>query len=191
MTRNQSTLLTLLRVAAAPQTCLSPTLSAIALFRCSRPHGLTADTQSRGWSLRLESSTKLHVHQPAVVTVGTTHNPTSMASSPDSLPKVQRAILANDKLTYEIRDDAPMPELAAGRVLIKTVAVGLNPVDTKMIGPFVTAGASYGVRCLRHLARTCALVNINNRPTAPASWSPSRQKWQPRDAFNAVIVLPV
>jgi hypothetical protein len=73
-----------------------------------------------------------------------------MASSPDSLPKVQRAILANDKLTYEIRDDAPMPELAAGRVLIKTVAVGLNPVDTKMIGPFVTAGASYGVRCLRH-----------------------------------------
>jgi hypothetical protein len=72
-----------------------------------------------------------------------------MASSPDSLPKLQRAILANDKLTYEIRDDAPMPELTAGRVLIKTVTVGLNPVDTKMIGPFVTEGASYGV-CCRH-----------------------------------------
>jgi hypothetical protein len=53
-----------------------------------------------------------------------------------------------------------MPELAAGRVLIKTVTVGLNPVDTKMIGPFVTAGASYGVRCLRHLSRTRALVNV-------------------------------
>jgi hypothetical protein len=71
------------------------------------------------------------------------------SSSQYSLPNVQRAILANDKLTYEIRDDAPMPELTAGRVLIKTVTVGLNPVDTKMIGPFVTEGASYGVCCRR------------------------------------------
>jgi len=70
-----------------------------------------------------------------------------MALSSDTLPTVQRAIVANDKLTYEIQDDAPMPTLAADRVLIKTVAVGLNPVDTKMVGPFVTAGASYGVCC--------------------------------------------
>lgn len=68
-----------------------------------------------------------------------------MASTSDTLPTMQRAIIANDKLTYEIRDDAPMPTLTAGRVLIKTVTVGLNPVDTKMVGPFVTAGASYGV----------------------------------------------
>lgn len=68
-----------------------------------------------------------------------------MTSTTSSLPTVQRAVLANDKLTYEIRDDAPMPVLAAGRLLIKTKTVGLNPVDTKMVGPFVTAGASYGV----------------------------------------------
>jgi hypothetical protein len=94
-----------------------------------------------------------------------------MASSSVSLPKVQRAILANDKLNYEIRDDAPMPELTAGRVLIKTVTVGLNPVDTKMIGPFVTEGASYGVR-RRHSSvsfETRTYVNIKTRPTAPES----------------------
>jgi len=82
-----------------------------------------------------------------------------MVLSSNSLPKLQRAILANDKLTYEIRDDAPMPELTAGRVLIKTVTVGLNPVDTKMIGPFVTEGASYGVCYLRHFSQTYAFVN--------------------------------
>lgn len=69
-----------------------------------------------------------------------------MTCTTSSLPTVQRAVLANDKLTYEIRDDAPMPGLAAGCVLIKTKTMGLIPIDTKMVGPFVTAGASYGVR---------------------------------------------
>lgn len=62
-----------------------------------------------------------------------------------SLPTTQRAIIANEKLNYTISDDAPVPAISAGRVIIKTEVVGLNPVDTKMVGPFVTAGASYGV----------------------------------------------
>ncbi|KAI1503276.1 putative alcohol dehydrogenase [Biscogniauxia marginata] len=60
------------------------------------------------------------------------------------LPKTQRAIVANDKLDYCIREDVPLPPLADDSVIIKTEAVGLNPVDTKMVGPFVTPGAIYG-----------------------------------------------
>lgn len=67
-----------------------------------------------------------------------------MAVSID-LPKVQRAIVASDKLDYCIRDDVALPPIVDDCIIIKTEYVGLNPVDTKMVGPFVTAGASYGV----------------------------------------------
>ncbi|KAK6854206.1 hypothetical protein PG995_009299 [Apiospora arundinis] len=67
------------------------------------------------------------------------------------LPKLQRAIVANEKLDYSIRDDVPVPPLADDCVIIKTEAIGLNPVDTKMVGPFVAAGASYGIDCSGYL----------------------------------------
>ena len=67
-----------------------------------------------------------------------------MAVSID-LPATQRAIVANDALDYSIRDDVSLPPLSADSVIIKTSHVGLNPVDTKMVGPFVGAGATYGV----------------------------------------------
>ncbi|KAI0484818.1 putative alcohol dehydrogenase [Xylariaceae sp. FL0804] len=60
------------------------------------------------------------------------------------LPKTQRAIVASEKLDYVIRDDVPVPPLADDSVIIKTEAVSLNPVDTKMVGPFVTPGAIFG-----------------------------------------------
>lgn len=62
-----------------------------------------------------------------------------------NLPKTQRAIVANDQLDYSIRDDVPLPPVRDECVIIKTEYVGLNPVDTKMVGPFVGAGAVYGV----------------------------------------------
>jgi hypothetical protein len=111
------------------------------------------DTNSCGLHVWSKSSTKLPVSyiyqqllRPLVL------NSTNMALSLDSLPKLQRATIANDKLTYDVRDDAPMLVLTVGRALMETVTVGLSPVDTKMIGPFVTAGASYGV-CPQHFAR--------------------------------------
>ncbi|KAB8238393.1 zinc-binding alcohol dehydrogenase family protein [Aspergillus alliaceus] len=67
-----------------------------------------------------------------------------MAVSID-LPATQRAIVANDQLDYCIRDDVPLPPLLPDCVIIKTEYVGLNPVDTKMVGPFVKPGASYGI----------------------------------------------
>ncbi|KAE8150737.1 hypothetical protein BDV25DRAFT_129350 [Aspergillus avenaceus] len=69
-----------------------------------------------------------------------------MAVSLD-LPATQRAIVANDQLDYSIRDDVPLPPLLSDCVIIKTEYVGLNPVDTKMVGPFVEPGASYGIDC--------------------------------------------
>ncbi|KAI1344559.1 putative alcohol dehydrogenase [Xylariaceae sp. FL0016] len=60
------------------------------------------------------------------------------------LPKTQRAIVASDKLDYVIRDNVPLPPIMDDSVIIKTEAVSLNPVDTKMVGPFVTPGAIYG-----------------------------------------------
>ena len=67
-----------------------------------------------------------------------------MAASID-LPTTQRAIVANDELDYSIQDDISLPPLSPDSVIIKTSHVGLNPVDTKMVGPFVGAGATYGV----------------------------------------------
>ena len=61
------------------------------------------------------------------------------------LPATQRAIVANDGLDYSIREDVSLPPLSPDSVIIRTSYVGLNPVDTKMVGPFVGAGATYGV----------------------------------------------
>jgi NADPH:quinone reductase-like Zn-dependent oxidoreductase len=68
-----------------------------------------------------------------------------MALAIPDLPKTQRAVVANEELDFSIRDDFPMPPIADDCVIIKTEYVGLNPVDTKMVGPFVGAGANYGV----------------------------------------------
>ena len=40
-----------------------------------------------------------------------------------------------------------MPQPEPDEVLIKTKAVGLNPVDTKLVGEFVTAGCVFGFDC--------------------------------------------
>ena len=66
-------------------------------------------------------------------------------TTPISLPRTQRAIVANPQLDYSIREDAPLPPLIHDCIIIKTQYVGLNPVDTKMVGPFVGVGAGYGV----------------------------------------------
>jgi NADPH:quinone reductase-like Zn-dependent oxidoreductase len=68
-----------------------------------------------------------------------------MALQTPDLPKSQRAVAANEQLDFSVRDDFPMPPIADDCVIIKTEFVGLNPVDTKMVGPFVGAGANYGV----------------------------------------------
>lgn len=100
-----------------------------------------------------------------------------------NLPKTQRAIVADDKLDYCIRDDVPLPPLADDCVIIKTEAVGLNPVDTKMVGPFVAAGAVYGVCVLsrRFLAGDRQLTRANRLTARASSW-PWARTWPQRAA---------
>ena len=57
--------------------------------------------------------------------------------------------MANDQLDYCIRDDVPLPPINDDSVINKTEYVGLNPVDTKIVGPFVGVEAVYGVSARR------------------------------------------
>lgn len=59
-------------------------------------------------------------------------------------PATQSAVVVNDKDEVVIWDKAPCPELPSDQVLVRTDAVGLNPSDTKMRGPFVTPFATLG-----------------------------------------------
>lgn len=59
-------------------------------------------------------------------------------------PATQRALVVDDKDEVVIRNEAPCPQLPADQVLVRTEAVGLNPSDTKMRGPFVTPFATLG-----------------------------------------------
>lgn len=82
-----------------------------------------------------------------------------MAVSMD-LPATQRAIVANDELDYSIQDDVSLPPLSPDSVIIRTSHVGLNPVDTKMVGPFVGAGATYGVSSSLPTLRSSTAIDI-------------------------------
>ncbi|THC94059.1 hypothetical protein EYZ11_006468 [Aspergillus tanneri] len=64
-----------------------------------------------------------------------------------TLPSAQRALTAGPNGEFILSHNAPVAELDPDSVIIKTSAVALNPVDTKMIGDFVTPGAIFGFDC--------------------------------------------
>ncbi len=59
----------------------------------------------------------------------------------DTLPKTQTAIVGLDDGTLAIVNNMQLPKLADDMILVKSVMVGLNPVDTKMVGRLVIPGA--------------------------------------------------
>ena len=60
------------------------------------------------------------------------------------IPRTQRAIVAGPDGELEISSTAPVPALGTDTILVKTIAVALNPVDTKMVGKLATPGAVSG-----------------------------------------------
>ncbi|KZF23889.1 putative zinc-binding dehydrogenase family oxidoreductase [Xylona heveae TC161] len=58
--------------------------------------------------------------------------------------RTQTAVVGNDKGGLEVSHEAPVPEVKEDLVLVRTRAVSVNPVDAKMMGPYVTAGAISG-----------------------------------------------
>ncbi|KAJ5116773.1 zinc-binding dehydrogenase family oxidoreductase [Penicillium angulare] len=58
--------------------------------------------------------------------------------------QTQTAIVGNHEGGLVLSHEAPFPELTDDIVLVRNKAVSVNPVDTKMVGPYVTPGAIAG-----------------------------------------------
>ena len=63
------------------------------------------------------------------------------------IPKTQRAIVGSNDHDIVFTDNAPVIEQEDPAIRIKVEAVGLNPVDTKLTGDFVTPGSIFGFDC--------------------------------------------
>jgi NADPH:quinone reductase-like Zn-dependent oxidoreductase len=80
-----------------------------------------------------------------------------MAAAEVVIPKTQRAIMVVDAIgTLRVVDDAPVMKLEPDAVLVKTVALALNPVDTKMSAGFAVPGAILGYDFTLIPITTCA-----------------------------------
>ncbi|KAK3318702.1 chaperonin 10-like protein [Apodospora peruviana] len=60
------------------------------------------------------------------------------------LPSLQKAITQSIDGSPQLTDSVPLPSLKPGTVIVKTVAVALNPTDNKMGAAFPTPGALVG-----------------------------------------------
>jgi NADPH:quinone reductase-like Zn-dependent oxidoreductase len=70
--------------------------------------------------------------------------PQPVTRIPPNVPKTQRAILQIDNGVLQIFDDVPLPHIPANRMLVKVIAVALNPCDWKMPGQFPAKGVVNG-----------------------------------------------
>lgn len=61
-----------------------------------------------------------------------------------SLPKFQKAIVAQGPSKIALQDNVPMPALAPDMAIVKTAAVAINPADAKMLDYSAAAGAIHG-----------------------------------------------
>jgi NADPH:quinone reductase-like Zn-dependent oxidoreductase len=59
-------------------------------------------------------------------------------------PKHQTALIGTLDNGIQLSNDAPIPDAKGDFVLVRTKAVSVNPVDTKMTGSYITAGAVAG-----------------------------------------------
>ncbi|KAI8167085.1 Deshydrogenase mlcG [Colletotrichum sp. SAR 10_65] len=65
-------------------------------------------------------------------------------ASPFVPPSTQSGLVVDDHDNVIIRYDCPFPSLPPDQVLVRVHAVGVNPSDTKMIGPFAVPHAILG-----------------------------------------------
>ncbi|RDW59253.1 alcohol dehydrogenase-2 [Coleophoma crateriformis] len=63
------------------------------------------------------------------------------------IPQRQMAIIAGPSGDFEVSTSTKVPDLEPGEILVKACAVALNPVDTKLVGSFVTPGCIFGFDC--------------------------------------------
>lgn len=63
----------------------------------------------------------------------------------DTLPKKQKALVGADDGSLVVSSEVDVPELEDDMVMVRTRAVGLNPIDTKMKGGLAAPGAVAGM----------------------------------------------
>lgn len=66
-----------------------------------------------------------------------------MVSNPP-IPNIQQAIVGSENGGLKLIEDAPLPELEPDMVMVRIVAVALNPVDIKMLGRLAVTNAVAG-----------------------------------------------
>ena len=59
----------------------------------------------------------------------------------DELPKKQKAVIGLEDGSLTVSNDVGIAQIGEHMVLIRTRAIGLNPIDTKMKGPLAALGA--------------------------------------------------
>ncbi|KAH9909067.1 GroES-like protein [Xylariomycetidae sp. FL2044] len=76
----------------------------------------------------------------------------------------QVALIGDANGSISLTCEAPVPMITGDSVLIRTKAVSVNPVDTKMVGPYVTVGAVAGFDfsgVVEQLGPTASKTNID------------------------------
>jgi NADPH:quinone reductase-like Zn-dependent oxidoreductase len=61
------------------------------------------------------------------------------------LPKKQKALVQLEDGSLTLSCDVDVPEIEDDMVIVRTKAIGLNPIDTKMKGPLAAPGAIAGM----------------------------------------------
>jgi NADPH:quinone reductase-like Zn-dependent oxidoreductase len=64
-----------------------------------------------------------------------------------NIPSRQKAIIVDPAGEFVVSENVPVTELEPDALIIKTMAVALNPADTKMLGDFVVPGTIFGFDC--------------------------------------------
>lgn len=87
----------------------------------------------------------------------------------NSIPPKQKAIVGLNDGTLVISDDVDVPKLGDDLVIVRTKAMGLNPIDTKMNGNLAAPGCIAGmdfageVIAIGSKSRTPAKVKVGDR----------------------------
>jgi NADPH:quinone reductase-like Zn-dependent oxidoreductase len=87
----------------------------------------------------------------------------------DELPKKQKAVIGLEDGSLTVSNDVGIAQIGEHMVLIRTRAIGLNPIDTKMKGPLAALGAIAGIDfagevvALGAHAKTPAKIEVGDR----------------------------
>ena len=112
----------------------------------SIPKRRLIDYLPAGETYRPITGRQISIHSLCSLNIATTCVASMMGSltGGSSLPSTQMAIIAGPNGEFKVATAHPVTPLADGELIVKTVAVALNPVDTKLMGPFITQNAIFG-----------------------------------------------